>query len=220
MLQQADLLARATQHAARPPVPAVRGPQPSGSFKDNGMTAAFTHARMVGAKKVACASTGNTSASLAMFARFTELRGHRLHRQREDLDRQAVQASITARRRSRSRATSTRASAASGRSPSDVPELGIYLMNSVNPFRLEGQKSIMLRILEAMGWEIPDWIIVPRRQPRELLGVRQGLRRDADAGLIKKVPRLAVINAAARTRSTSSTPTAACGGTTARSTAR
>src|SRR2546421_9780126 len=51
------------------------GLNPSGSFKDNGMAAAFTHARMVGARRVACASTGNTSASLAMFASLSETQG-------------------------------------------------------------------------------------------------------------------------------------------------
>ena len=74
-LQQADLLAN---HLGMKPGKLMlqyEGLNPSGSFKDNGMTAAFTHAKMVGAKRVACASTGNTSASLAMFAGFAQMQG-------------------------------------------------------------------------------------------------------------------------------------------------
>ena len=133
---------------------------PSGSFKDNGMTAAFTHARMVGAHKVACASTGNTSASLALFASFAEMKGIvfigsgkiSFGKLSQALDYGALTLQIQGDfddclRRIRQIAV-------------DRPEVGIYLMNSVNPFRLEGQKSIMYRILEARDWESPDWVIV------------------------------------------------------------
>src|SRR3954451_13069798 len=75
VLQYADLLARKLKMNPGRLQLQYEGLNPSGSFKDNGMTAAFTHARMVGAKKVACASTGNTSASLAMFASLAELQG-------------------------------------------------------------------------------------------------------------------------------------------------
>ena len=137
------------------------GLNPSGSFKDNGMTAAFTHARMVGAKRVACASTGNTSASLAMFASLAEMRGVvfigsgkiSFGKLSQALDYGALTLQIqgdfdACLRRVRQIAV-------------DVPQMGIYLMNSVNPFRLEGQKSIMYRVLEARDWQSPDWVIVP-----------------------------------------------------------
>ena len=117
------------------------------------MTAAFTHAKMVGAKKVACASTGNTSASLAMFASLSQMQGivfigpgkFRLENFRQALDYGALTLQIKGDfddclRRIRQIAV-------------DVPAMGIYLMNSVNPFRLEGQKSIMYRILEAPDWQ-------------------------------------------------------------------
>src|SRR5205823_1016539 len=148
-LQQADLLAR--QMGMRPGrlLLQYEGLNPSGSFKDNGMTAAFTHARMVGAKRVACASTGNTSASLAMFASLSEIQGVvfigsgkiSVGKLSQALDYGALTLQIqgdfdACLRRVRQIAV-------------DVPRLGIYLMNSVNPFRLEGQKSIMLRVLEA-----------------------------------------------------------------------
>jgi len=77
----------------------------------------------------------------------------------------------------------------------DVPGLGIYLMNSVNPFRLEGQKSIMYRILEARGWEPPDWIIVPGGNLGNCSAFGKAFMELRDLGLIKKIPRLAIINA-------------------------
>jgi threonine synthase len=73
--------------------------------------------------------------------------------------------------------------------------LGIYLMNSVNPFRLEGQKSIMYRILEARDWEPPDWIIVPGGNLGNCSAFGKAFKELKELGLIKRIPRLAVINA-------------------------
>ena len=69
-------------------------------------------------------------------------------------------------------------------------------MNSVNPFRLEGQKSIMYRILEARDWKPPDWIIVPGGNLGNCSAFAKAFMELKELGLIKKVPRLAVINAA------------------------
>src|SRR6185369_11010204 len=77
----------------------------------------------------------------------------------------------------------------------DVPAMGIYLMNSVNPFRLEGQKSIMYRVLEARDWEPPDWIIVPGGNLGDCSAFGKAFMELQELGLIKKIPRLAVINA-------------------------
>ena len=77
-----------------------------------------------------------------------------------------------------------------------MPELGIYLMNSVNPFRLEGQKSIMYRVLEAMDWQSPDWIIVPGGNLGNCSAFGKAFSELRELGLIKKIPRLAVVNAA------------------------
>src|SRR5215217_4569587 len=68
-------------------------------------------------------------------------------------------------------------------------------MNSVNPFRLEGQKSIMLRILEARDWEPPDWIIVPGGNLGNCSAFGKVYAELKELGLVKKVPRLAIINA-------------------------
>jgi threonine synthase len=196
VLQQADILARNLGMNARNLYLQYEGLNPSGSFKDNGMTAAFTHARMVGAKKVACASTGNTSASLAMFASLAEIEGIvfigsgkiAFGKLSQALDYGAKTLQIkgdfdACLHRIRQIATS-------------VPELGIYLMNSVNPFRLEGQKSIMLRVLEALGWNVPDWIIVPGGNLGNCSAFGKAFMEMKMLGLIDRIPRLAVINAA------------------------
>ncbi len=194
-LQQADLLARQVGMKPGKLFLQYEGLNPSGSFKDNGMTAAFTHAKMVGAKKVACASTGNTSASLALFAALAELTGVvfigtgkiSFGKLSQALDYGAMTLQIqgdfdACLKRVRQIAVG-------------VPELGIYLMNSVNPFRLEGQKSIMYRILEARDWESPDWVIVPGGNMGNCSAFGKAFMEMKHLGLIKKVPRLAIINA-------------------------
>src|SRR5438045_9670943 len=74
--------------------------------------------------------------------------------------------------------------------------LGIYLMNSINPFRLEGQKSVMFRVLEALAWEPPDWVVVPGGNLGNVSAFGKAFIELSELGLIKRVPRLAVINAA------------------------
>jgi len=193
-LQQADLLAKQMGMTPGSLLLQYEGLNPSGSFKDNGMTAAFTHARMVGAKKVACASTGNTSASLAMFASLAELRGVvfigsgkiSIGKLSQALDYGALTLQIQGDfddclRRVRQIWQDRRN--------------GLYLMNSVNPFRLEGQKSIMYRILEALDWQPPDWVIVPGGNLGNCSAFGKAFAELKELGLVKKVPRLAVINA-------------------------
>jgi len=195
VLQQADLLARQMHIKPGNLQLQYEGLNPSGSFKDNGMTAAFTHAKMVGARKVACASTGNTSASLGLFAALAEMTGIvfigsgkiSFGKLSQALDYGALTLQIRGDfddclRRVKQIAV-------------DVPAMGIYLMNSVNPFRLEGQKSIMYRILEARGWDAPDWIIVPGGNLGNCSAFGKAFMELRDLGLIKKIPRLAVINA-------------------------
>jgi threonine synthase len=171
------------------------GMNPSGSFKDNGMTAAFTHARMVNARRVACASTGNTSAALAVYCSATDL-GFRAiifvgsgkiayGKLAQALDHGALTIQIVGDfddAMHRVRQVSQR--------------LGIYLMNSLNPFRLEGQKTIMYRVLEALAWEPPDWIVVPGGNLGNSSAFGKAFMELKLLGLIDHVPRLAVINAA------------------------
>ena len=75
-------------------------------------------------------------------------------------------------------------------------QLGIYLVNSVNPFRLEGQKTIMFRILEALRWEVPDWVVVPGGNLGNVSSFGKAFIELKELGLIDRAPRLAVVNAA------------------------
>ena len=167
---------------------------PSGSFKDNGMTAAFTHARMVNARRVACASTGNTSAALAVFCSATSFGFKAIifvgsgkiayGKLSQALDHGALTIQIAG-----------DFDDAMERVKQVSDKLGIYLMNSVNPFRLEGQKTIMYRVLEALSWEPPDWIVVPGGNLGNSSAFGKAFIELKHLGLIDRVPRLAVINA-------------------------
>jgi threonine synthase len=170
------------------------GMNPSGSFKDNGMTAAFTHARMVGARRAACASTGNTSASLAVFCSATSLMRAIIFigsgkisygKLAQALDHGALTVQIAG-----------DFDDAMLRVQQVARQLGIYLVNSVNPFRLEGQKTIMYRVLEALRWEVPDWVVVPGGNLGNVSAFGKAFMELADLGLLQRLPRLAVINAA------------------------
>src|SRR4051812_8241014 len=195
MLQQADLLAKQLGMKPGTTLLQYEGLNPSGSFKDNGMTAAFTHARMVGAKRVACASTGNTSASLAMFASLSEMQGVvfigsgkiAFGKLSQALDYGALTLQIQGDFDDCLRRVQE--------VTAKVPALGTYLMNSVNPFRLEGQKSIMYRVLEARDWEPPDWVIVPSGNLGNSSAFGKAFAELKELGLVKRVPRLAIINA-------------------------
>ena len=74
-------------------------------------------------------------------------------------------------------------------------ELGLYLLNSLNPFRLEGQKTIMFRIIEALGWQVPDWIVVPGGNLGNSSAFGKAFAELKQLGLIDRVPRMAIINA-------------------------
>jgi threonine synthase len=170
------------------------GLNPSGSFKDNGMTAAFTHARLVGARRAACASTGNTSASMAVYAAANPaIRGLVF----------VGSGKIAYGKLSQALDYGVRTlqlvgdfDACMARVKEVASRFGIYLMNSVNPFRLEGQKAIMYRVLEALGWEVPDWIVVPGGNLGNSSSFGKAFAELLELGLIKKAPRIAIINAA------------------------
>jgi threonine synthase len=198
LLQRADLLARQIGMKPAHLFLQYEGLNPSGSFKDNGMTAAFTLASTLGRKRVACASTGNTSASLAMFASLAVSEKNEpmqgivfigsgkiaYGKLSQALDYGALTLQIEG---------DFDACLRRVREVSD--RLGIYLMNSVNPFRLEGQKAIMFRVLEALEWSVPDWIIVPGGNLGNSSAFGKAFMELYDLGLIRRIPRLAIINA-------------------------
>ena len=170
------------------------GMNPSGSFKDNGMTAAFSHARMTGAKRAACASTGNTSASLAIYCSATsQMKGIvfvgsgkiSYGKLAQALDHGALTIQIAG-----------DFDDAMHQVQQMARRLGVYLVNSINPFRLEGQKTIMFRVLEALNWEVPDWIVVPGGNLGNSSAFGKAYLELRDLGLVDRLPRLAIINAA------------------------
>src|SRR5581483_11815569 len=194
ILQKADAVAGYVGLEAGRLFLQYEGMNPSGSFKDNGMTAAFTHARLVGARRAACASTGNTSASLAVFCSATGLMRAIIFigsgkisygKLAQALDHGALTVQIAG-----------DFDDALRRVQEVSRQLGIYLVNSVNPFRLEGQKTIMLRVLEALRWDVPDWIIVPGGNLGNVSAFGKAFAELTELGLVDRLPRLAVINAA------------------------
>jgi len=171
------------------------GFNPSGSFKDNGMAAAFTHARMVGASRVACASTGNTSASLALYAALTAMKCFVFIGDGKIAYGKLSQALEYGGRTLQVAGDFDACLARVRQIAETMPQYGVYLMNSVNPFRLEGQKTIMYRVLEGLDWQVPDWIVVPGGNLGNCSAFGKAFIELMELGLIKKVPRLAVINA-------------------------
>jgi len=170
------------------------GMNPSGSFKDNGMTAAFSHAHTTGARRAACASTGNTSASLALYCGVSKLMQAIIFigsgkisygKLSQALDFGALTIQIAG-----------DFDDAMLRVQQVSKQQGIYLVNSVNPFRLEGQKTIMFRVLEGLGWQVPDWVVVPGGNLGNSSAFDKAFHELRELGLIDRVPRLAVINAA------------------------
>jgi threonine synthase len=193
ILQRADAVAGYVGMPAGRLYLQYEGLNPSGSFKDNGMTAAFTHARLVGARRAACASTGNTSASLAVYCSATGLMRAIIFigsgkiaygKLAQSLDHGALTVQIAG-----------DFDDAMKRVQQVAGKLGIYLVNSINPFRLEGQKTIMYRILEGLRWEVPDWVVVPGGNLGNVSAFGKAFFELVELGLITKPPRLAVINA-------------------------
>ena len=149
---------------------------PSGSFKDNGMTAAFTHARM----------TGATPRGLRQHRQHLRQPRHLLRRDATSCGRSSSSApgKISYGKLSQALEHGALTVQIAGdfddalRQVQDVSrQLGIYLVNSVNPFRLEGQKTIMYRILEALRWRVAGLDRRARRQPRQRVELRQGVHR-------------------------------------------
>ncbi len=168
------------------------GENPTGSFKDRGMTCGMTAAMLRGASSVACASTGNTSASMAAYAATVGIPavifipsgkiaygklaqalaygGVTLQIDGNFDDAMALVQDVCA-------------------------KMGVYLLNSVNPFRIEGQKAIGFEILQQLDWEVPDWFVIPGGNLGNNSALSKGLKELYELGIIDKIPRIAVIQA-------------------------
>ena len=168
------------------------GYNPSGSFKDNGMSSAVTHAKLMDATKIICASTGNTSASAGMFAANENM----------ECDVYIPDGQIAPGKLSQAYQFGTQMIQVAGnfddaftKSLEAAKHAGSYTVNSVNPFRIEGQKTIPFRALEFLNWEVPDWIVYPGGALGNTSSCGKSLMELYKWGWIKKIPRIAVINA-------------------------
>lgn len=168
------------------------GANPTGSFKDLGMTVCVSEAVRAGARGVACASTGNTSASMAAYAARAGLRAVVLVPGGAVSGAKLAQAQEFGARVVQVGASFDEAFALL-RSAGE--RLGLYLVNSINPFRLEGQKTAVIELLEQRDWRPPDLVVLPGGNLGNATAIGKGLLELRRAGLIERLPRLAVIQA-------------------------
>ncbi|WP_337863162.1 pyridoxal-phosphate dependent enzyme [Nitrososphaera sp.] len=168
------------------------GYNPSGSFKDNGMSTAVTHAKMLKVKKIICASTGNTSASAAMYAANEDMECDVYIPKGEIAPGKLGQAFQFGAQVIQVQGNFDDALATSLK---NAKEGGGYTVNSVNPFRIEGQKTIVYRVMENLNWNPPDWIVYPGGALGNTSSCGKALIELYEWGWIKKVPRIAVVNA-------------------------
>jgi len=170
-----------------------QGMNPTGSFKDTGMTAALSVAKERGFKWVACASTGNTSAAMAAYASRAGLRSLVLIPEGKiawgKLSQAMDYGALTYQLK-------TDFDGCLNVLTEIVKQAPIYLLNSVNPYRLEGQKTPAFEIAEAMDWNVPDHLIVPGGNLGNSSALGKGFREMRELGLVARLPKISVIQAA------------------------
>jgi threonine synthase len=168
------------------------GENPTGSFKDRGMTVGITVAKKLGMDRVACASTGNTSASMASYAAMAGMKAFVFIPEGKVAFGKLSQALAYG-------ATTIQIEGGFDAAMRLVQEAcaarGVYLLNSINPFRIEGQKSIAFELLQDLDWNVPDWIVVPGGNLGNSAAIGKGLHELLALGLIDRLPKLAVIQA-------------------------
>jgi threonine synthase len=169
-----------------------QGLNPTGSFKDTGMTVAATFARQAGCNWVACASTGNTSASMAAYAARAGMRSLVLVPEGKiswsKLSQALDYGALTCQLRTDFDGCLQLLQQLVKRAP-------VYQLNSINPFRLEGQKTQAIELLEQLDWQPPDHIIVPGGNLGNSSAIGKALLEMREIGLISSLPKLSVIQA-------------------------
>ncbi|HVB76109.1 MAG TPA: threonine synthase [Ktedonobacteraceae bacterium] len=168
------------------------GENPSGSFKDRGMTVGVSMAKATGARAVACASTGNTSASLASYAAQVGLSCFVF----------LPATNVAAGKLAQTLAYGATTIQIDGDFDDAMRlveqvcnELGIYLLNSLNPYRVEGQKAIGFEFLQQLDWQAPDWLVLPAGNLGNTSAIGKALLQAHHLGLIGHLPRIASIQA-------------------------
>ena len=171
------------------------GENPTGSFKDRGMTVGITHARRLGMRIVACASSGNTSASLASYAATAGLTALTF----------VPEGKVSVAKIAQTIAYGARVIQVRGdfdaamrlvQEVAETPEYGVYLVNSINPFRLEGQKTILLDALQALDWRVPDVVVLPGGNLGNTSAIGKALEEALALGLIDRLPQVITVQAA------------------------
>jgi threonine synthase len=167
------------------------GWSPTGSFKDLGMTVGVTEARRRGASVVACASTGNTAASMAAYAARAGMSA-RVYLPKGKLSRAKVAQSFD---------YGAEVIEIDGNFDDALAQMmqrkdsGEYFLNSINPFRIEGQKTTMFELMEQLDWNPPDFVVVPGGNLGNSSAFGKALKELHSAGFISKVPRIVVVQA-------------------------
>ncbi len=169
-----------------------QGFNPTGSFKDNGMTCGAAQARRLGMQRVACVSTGNTSASMAAYASAGGLQPVIFLPHGNISFGKLAQALEYGAKTVQIDANFDQILAIIRRI---ADRLGMYLLNSINPFRIEGQKSIMVEMMDQRDWKSPDWVVLPGGNLGNASAFGKALREMLQLGLIDRLPRLAVVQA-------------------------
>ena len=169
-----------------------QGFNPTGSFKDNGMTCGVAQALRLGMTRVACVSTGNTSASMAAYSSAAGLQPIVFIPHGNIAYGKLAQALEYGARTLQVEANFDQILALVRQL---AERIGIYLLNSMNPFRIEGQKTIMVEMMDQRDWRVPDWVVLPGGNLGNTSAFGKALREMRDLGLIPRLPRLAVIQA-------------------------
>jgi threonine synthase len=166
------------------------GENPTGSFKDRGMTVGISEANRLGCKAVGCASTGNTSASMASYAAQAGMKALIFIPSGE----------IAYGKLSQSLAYGAKVLQIKGNFDDAMEliqeacsKLGIYLLNSINPWRIEGQKTIGFELVQQMNWEVPDWIALPAGNLGNTSAIGKAIIELRELGFIDRLPRIASI---------------------------
>ncbi|MDR2720438.1 MAG: threonine synthase [Nitrososphaerota archaeon] len=170
------------------------GENPTGSFKDRGMTVGVTKAVELGAKHVICASTGNTSASLAAYAARAGIQCTVLIPSGKIAYGKLSQAMIHGAKVLQVRGNFDEA--LDFVLKISEKHKSIYLLNSINPFRIEGQKSLGYEICEQLDFNAPDRLIVPVGNAGNISAIWKGFSEFYELGLIDKLPKMTGIQAA------------------------
>ncbi len=168
------------------------GENPTGSFKDRGISPGISEANRLGMTVVACASTGNTSASLSAYASIGNMKSVVF----------VPEGKIAMGKLSQAIAYGARVLEVKGNFDDAMSlvqkssnELGMYLLNSINPWRIEGQKSIIFELIHQFDWNCPDWVIVPAGNLGNTSAFGKALNEMKELDLIEKIPRIAAIQA-------------------------